>query len=264
MQDLKILVLQTDIFGENPQKNRIRIEQKIISQFNSHDLILLPETFTTGFPVDPKNFHESIDGITVSWMKGLSQKLKTTIAGSLLLENNGKYTNTFVWAMPDGSHHTYEKRHVFSMGGEHKKITAGKSKPIITIKGWKILPQICYDLRFPVWSKNNFTDQGFEYDIAVYTANWPAVRSHPWKSLLVARAIENQAFVIGVNRIGIDDLGNKYSGDSMIIDPKGRIMEQSAEFKEETISSILSKKELVDFRNNFNVGNDWDKFEIAD
>lgn len=263
MQDLKILILQTDICWEAPYENRKKLEQKIIYEFNSHDLILLPETFTTGFPVDPDKFHESLDGESVGWMKKISQKLKTTVAGSLLLKSKDKYANTFVWVMPDGSYYTYEKRHVFSMGGEHKKITAGKSKPIITINGWKILPQICYDLRFPVWSKNTFSDKGFAYDIAIYTANWPAVRSLPWKALLVARAIENQSFVIGVNRVGIDNLGNKYSGDSMIVDAKGRIIKQGAEFKEETISVILSKKELIDFRKNFNVGNDWDKFEIT-
>ena len=260
MQNLKVLIFQTDLFWEDSQRNRENIEQKIISEFNAHDLILLPETFTTGFSVDPDRLSETIDGITVTWMKRLSQKLNTTIAGSLLIENNGKYANSFVWSMPDGSHHTYEKRHVFSMGGEHKKIAQGTTKTIVAVKGWKILPQICYDLRFPVWSRNSYKNNEFAYDLLVYTANWPAVRNHPWKTLLVGRAIENQAYAIGVNRVGTDDTGKDYSGDSMVVNAKGEIIAQGKEFLEEAITVILSKQELTDFRNSFNVGNDWDNF----
>ncbi len=262
MQDLKVLLLQTDIFWEDPQKNRDNIENKIKGAFSNHDLIILPETFTTGFPVNPDKFAETNNGPTLRWMKKIAQDTQAVIAGSLLTDNNNSYSNTFVWIFPEEETICYNKRHVFSMGGEHKKITPGISRQIITLKGWKILPQVCYDLRFPVWSKNNFRNNQFEYDLAIYTANWPAVRSYPWKSLLVARAIENQSYVIGVNRVGNDGPGNTYSGDSMAVSPKGEILKAGKEFTEENITALLSAKDINKFRSNFNVGNDWDKFQI--
>ncbi len=263
MQDIKVLALQADIFWENPEKNRSEFEKRIEREFNSHHLIILPETFTTGFLVDPHKFSEDIDGPTIDWMRQISSKYDAVITGTLLIKTNDKYANTLIWMRPDGSFSYYKKRHVFSMGGEHKKITAGNEQLIVALRGWKIRLLICYDLRFPVWCKNYFDkDNGFEYDLAIYVANWPAVRSYPWKALLLARAIENQAYVIGLNRVGISGTGNSYSGDSMIIDPKGIILKQGTEGVDEALSVTLSHNNLVDFRNKFNVGPDWDRFTI--
>ena len=196
MQDLKILGLQSDIFWNDPKKNRLEFERKIENAFDSHHLIILPETFTTGFPVDPNLYSETIDGPTVNWMRQMSNKYNTVITGTVLIQTENKYANTLIWMCPDGNFHAYKKRHVFSMGGEHEKITAGTDKLIVELNGWKICPMICYDLRFPVWSKNTYNENLFEYDIAIYVANWPSVRSYPWKTLLLARSIENQSFVM--------------------------------------------------------------------
>ena len=209
MQDLKILVIQSNLYWEDPEKNRNAFEKIIEAKFDSHHLIVLPETFTTGFPVDPHLFSEKTDGPTIGWMKHISIKYNTVITGTILLQTNDHYANTLIWMCPDGNYSYYEKRHVFSMGGEHEKITPGKEKLVIELMGWKIRPMICYDLRFPVWSKNTYdSNNGFEYDIAIYVANWPEVRNYPWKTLLLARAIENQSFIIGANRVGKDGLDN--------------------------------------------------------
>lgn len=263
MQDLKILALQADLVWENPERNRLEFEKRIKREFDSHQLIILPETFTTGFPVDPRKYWEEIDGPTVNWMRKIADLYKAVITGSILIKTDENYANTLIWMYPDGNFEFYEKRHVFSMGGEHEKISAGKNKLTIDLMGWKIRLMICYDLRFPVWSKNQFdNNSGFEYDLAIYIANWPAVRSYPWKTLLLARAIENQAFVIGLNRVGIDGPGNSYSGDSMIVDFKGAVLEQGSEGIEQALSITISHKDLTEFRNKFNVGLDWDKFTI--
>lgn len=262
MQDLKILALQADLIWEDPEKNRLAFSNRIEKSFDSHNLIILPETFTTGFPVDPHQYSESIDGNTVDWMRFIASKYNAVITGTILIKTVDSYANTLIWMRPDGVMDKYEKRHVFSMGGEHEKISSGQQKPVLELLGWKIRPMICYDLRFPVWSKNTFQEGEFEYDLAIYVANWPAVRSYPWKTLLLARAIENQSFVIGVNRVGNDGPGNYYSGDSMIVDPKGNILSQGKEGVDESLSTTMDYNELIRFRKNFNVGPDWDKFTI--
>lgn len=263
MQDLKILALQADLVWENPQKNRLEFEKRIESGFDSHHLIILPETFTTGFPVDPRKYWEEIDGDTISWMHKIASDYNAVITGSLLIKTGDSFANTLVWMLPDGNFEFYEKRHVFSMGGEHETISAGTKKLNVKLLGWKIRPMICYDLRFPVWSKNHYDENdGFEYDLAIYISNWPEVRSYPWKTLLLARAIENQAYIVGLNRVGTDGTGNIYSGDSMIVDPKGAILEMGAEGKEQALSATISYNKLKEFRNSFNVGLDWDKFTI--
>ncbi|MBT3174490.1 MAG: amidohydrolase [Lentimicrobiaceae bacterium] len=261
MHDIKILGIQTGLIWEDVKGNIDAITKKIELAFDGHDLIILPETFTTGFSVDPKKFAENINGITVNWMRDLSQKLNAVITGSLLLSHGTNYTNTLIWMRPDGTMDSYEKRHLFSMGGEDKKISPGKKPLFVELKGWKIKPMICYDLRFPVWSKNTYND-GFEYDLAIYIANWPAVRSYAWRTLLLARAIENQSYVIGLNRVGTDGLNIQCNGDSMIIDPMGEIIKETNDGKEEALSVNLSHDALKKFRSKFNVGPDWDKFEI--
>ena len=263
MQDLKILYLQADLVWENPEENRHRFEERINKYFEDHDLIVLPETFTTGFPVDPVPFAETIGGETVGWMKEIAKETGAVITGSFLLKEGRQYFNSLLWVSPDGTTERYDKRHVFSMGGEDKKITRGEKQLIVTLKGWKIRPMICYDLRFPVWSKNRYDkEKGFEYDFAFFVANWPSQRSYPWEMLLIARAIENQAYVLGVNRVGNDGIGNYYSGNSKMIDPKGNIISQAKAGDDTAETVILSKEALAAFRNKFNVGRDWDEFNI--
>lgn len=263
MQDLKILGLQSDLVWESPEVNRKAFEKKIKLNFDDHDLIVLPETFTTGFPVDPSLHSEKIDGPTISWLKELSSSLNTTITGSFLLNSNGSYSNSLIWMRPNGSYECYNKRHVFSMGGENERIKAGENHLFVELNGWKIKPMICYDLRFPVWSKNKFSKRkGFEYDMAIYIANWPAVRSYPWRQLLIARAIENMACVVGINRVGTDGPGNDYSGNSMFLNAKGCVLEELGDGLEKALSVNFSANDLNNFREKFNVGYDWDEFEI--
>ena len=263
MQDLKILCLQTDIVWNDPEKNRELLEINIMNHVDNHHLVVLPETFTTGFPKFPKFNSEPIDGKTTAWMANIATKSGAVITGSFLAEKEGRFTNTLIWMQPDGGFKQYAKRHVFSMANENQAIDKGTEQLIVELNGWKIKPMICYDLRFPVWSKNIFAeDRTYNYDVALYVANWPGIRSYPWKQLLISRAIENLSYVVGVNRVGRDPHGIYYSGDSLIIDPKGKIISQGEEGKERVLSEELSYAELADFRKKFNVGPDWDNFSI--
>ncbi|MDO8897587.1 MAG: amidohydrolase [Bacteroidales bacterium] len=262
MQDLKIAYFQSDLHWENPEANRNHFDKMFALMKQQNDLIVLPETFNTGFPVDPALFAETVQGPTIEWMHKHAADFNTVICGSILLSEAGKFYNTLIWMRPDGTFETYYKRHVFRMGGEHKLIEPGKKLLSVELKGWKIRPLICYDLRFPVWSKNNYTDGSWDYDLLIYIANWPAVRALPWKQLLIARAIENQSYVLGVNRIGKDGPGNLYSGDSCLLDAKGLILSQASAEKEMIVESVLSYPELLIFREKFNVGLDWDRFNI--
>lgn len=264
MRDLKVLCLQSDLVWEDPLKNRELFEIKIMNQVDAHDLIVLPENFTTGFPDFPVFKSENIQGESVQWMEKIAKKTNAVITGSLIIESEGKFTNTLVWMQPDGQYSTYNKRHVFSMAGENEVISHGDEQLVVELNGWKIKPMICYDLRFPVWSKNKLDDQNkYEYDLAIYIANWPAVRNYPWTQLLIARALENLAYVIGVNRVGYDKTRKFYSGDSMIIDYKGKKLAEANDGEEQALTEVLSLSELRSFREKFNVGLDWDKFSIA-
>ena len=263
--NLKIAWLQANLAWEDAKTNRAYFARKIQSLESDCDLIVLPETFTTGFPVDPKLFAEKIDGESVEWMRQMAQQTGAVVTGSLLIESDNHYSNTLIWMQPDGSFERYDKRHVFSMGGENESIKAGTKQLIVDLKDWKIRPMVCYDLRFPVWSKNRLLKDGtFEYDLAIYIANWPAVRSYPWKQLLIARAIENLAFVLGVNRVGTDGPGNAYSGDSMLVDFKGGIIAMVKEGIEQTFTESISMQQLQAFRQKFNAGLDWDAFKLYD
>jgi len=263
MKDLQVLYLQANLVWENPVQNRKHFEKKILAQGRGYDLIILPETFTTGFPVDPAPFAETPDGESLQWMQRMAAQTGAVITGSLLLADASFYFNTLIWMRPDGTFERYDKRHVFSMGGEHKHIKAGNRQLVVKLNGWKIRPMVCYDLRFPVWSKNRYENGTFEYDLAIYVANWPAVRAYPWDALLTARAIENMAFVLGVNRVGTDGLGNTYAGHSRLIDAKGIILSEAPENTEASMRVNLSGQQLQEFRKKFNVGRDWDQFEIT-
>ncbi|HEX8516390.1 MAG TPA: amidohydrolase [Bacteroidia bacterium] len=256
-ENLSITLIQSDLHWEDQARNLQMFSEKIALIPGNTDLIILPEMFTTGFSMQPEKFAEGMDGSTIAWMKKQAKENNCVLTGSFACGENGKYYNRLVWMRPDGTFSYYDKRHLFSMGDENNHYSAGDKKIIEEIMGWKICPLICYDLRFPVWSRN--TDG---YDLLIYVANWPERRSHPWKTLLLARAIENQCYAAGVNRIGEDANGIYHSGDSAVIDPKGEIISNIGPHKEETETILLNHTELEEFRKIFPVLNDADKFEI--
>ena len=259
MQDLSITIIQTDLTWENREKNLSHFENKINSVREETDLIILPEMFSTGFSMNPKKLAEPMDGLTVDWMQKRSIDKKTDICGSIIIKENAKYFNRLIWTKPDGSLFIYNKRHLFRMGNEQDVYSSDDKLITVELKDWKIRPLICYDLRFPVWARNK---GGLEYDLLVYVANWPDKRTHHWKSLLTARAIENQAYVAGVNRIGSDGNNVSYCGDSMIVDPLGETLALLGD--QDTIhTKRLSKRHLVDYRKRFPAWKDGDRFEIV-
>src|SRR3972149_5147564 len=227
MDKLKVTLFQVDIKWEKQNEN-LKKYDRLFSQLDAEtDLVVLPELFATGFTMNVINQWESTDGNTVNWLIKKAKANNALILGSVIIKENNNYFNRLLAVFPDGDIQYYDKRHLFRMGEEHIHYTTGSKKLFITYKEWKIFPLICYDLRFPVWSRN----VNNEYDLLVYIANWPEKRREHWLKLLFARAIENQSYVIGVNRIGKDGRGVGYSGDSIVIDPKGEI-----------ISSQLTKK----------------------
>jgi len=262
MKDLKITILQSDLVWENPVQNLANFSLKISEIKENPDIIVLPEMFNTAFSINPDKCAETMTGITVEWMRSKAREKACVITGSLLIKENEKYFNRLIWMQPDGNFFTYDKRHLFRMSDEFKIFNGGSQRCIVELKGWKINLNICYDLRFPVWSRNTYKDGQYEYDLMIYVANWPGSRSFIWQTLLKARAIENQSYIIGVNRVGDDGFGTSHSGDSVIIDPVGNVLLQAESFKEETHTIDISKEFITDFRNKFTVGLDWDEFEI--
>ena len=255
MENLKITIIQPDIIWENTQANLDK-NSAIISGIEQTDVIILPEMFTTGFSMKPEILKERMDGISVNWMKKIAAEKDASVVGSLIIEDEGEIFNRAVWVFPDGKTKFYDKRHLFTMGQEHLHYSSGIDKMIVEYKGWRFCPLICYDLRFPVWSRNDEN-----YDVLIYMANWPSPRHHHWKTLLVARAVENQSFCIGVNRTGIDGSGLKYSGDSCLVSPKG-----FAEFLGENEAAKtfkISYSELHELRKNFPFLADRDQFQIV-
>ena len=221
------------------------------------DLVILPETFTTGFSMRSEQLAETMDGTTVKWMHHLSKTSGLAIGGSLLIRDNGFYFNRFVFITPQGAISFYDKRHLFSIGGESSFLTSGNQRVVVGYMGWKIALYVCYDIRFPVWCRNlNDTD------LMIFTANWPDSRREVWNVLLKARAIENQVYVAGVNRVGTDGNDISYAGDSRMIDAKGEVVLPTFKNDNNWFSYIISKKDLNDFRIKFPVTNDADHFLI--
>lgn len=256
---LKVTLIQSNLVWEDITKNLEMFSGKLTS-IGKTDIIILPEMFTTGFTMNAANLAETEDGGTIAWLKKSAKQYKSAIVGSIIYTNeNGKFFNRLIWAFPNGEIKTYDKRHLFRMAEEHHTFSAGNSKLIVEYKGWKICPLICYDLRFPVWSRNNKANS---YDCLIYIANWPAVRKEAWSKLLLARAIENQVYVIGVNRIGEDGKGILYAGNSIVVNPKGEEILVTKEYEEEISSCKLSLEELHSFREKFPVGEDADDFII--
>jgi predicted amidohydrolase len=217
MQDLTVALIQTELFWEDIPANLALFDKLLGTVGDEADLVVLPEMFTTGFSMNALRLAQTMDGPAVHWLQEAARRTRADVAGSMIIRNNCGYLNRLVWARPDGELLYYDKRHLFRMAGEEKVFQAGEKLLTVDLKGWKLRPFVCYDLRFPIWTRN--IDNA--YDAAVFVANWPKARSAHWRKLLEARAIENQAYVIGVNRLGTDGDGRSFSGDSAVIDPGG-------------------------------------------
>ena len=253
--NLIVTCIQNDVIARAPEANRQHLDE-MLKDVENTDIIVLPETFTTGFPADPNVFSEEIGGLTMRWMQEKAREKNCAVCGTIITKNGNGFYNTFVWMQPDGKYYLYNKRHLFTMGGE---VGLNRGEECITIewKGWRIRPFVCYDLRFPVWDRNSFKDGKYEYDVAIFTAEWPKKKSEVWNTLLRARAIENQAFVVGVNRVGVDDSDIEYKGESMVLNVKGRVVEKASE-GECVFTAELDEFELEAFREYFAVAKDWD------
>ncbi len=255
--NLKISCIQADLAWENIDQNLNMFKEKLNLVPKETEIVVLPEMFTTGFSMNSLELAESMDGKSFQWMKEQAEKQNKIIIGSVIIKEDKNYYNRCITMFPNGEFYTYDKGHLFRMEKEHEDFTKGEQKTIFKHKGWRVCTMICYDLRFPVWSRNKG-----DYDLLVYIASWPESRREVWNTLLKARAIENQAYVVGVNRIGKDGEGISYSGDTVIIDPKGRIIQKAKDYQEEIINADLSLNELNQFREKFPVFLDADDFKL--
>jgi predicted amidohydrolase len=253
---MKIALIQTELIWENPKENREILQNKINSISQYVDMLVLPEMFTSGFTMHPEKVAETMQGETISWLKEIAKSKNCAITGSLVISENRNFYNRLVFVFPDGKIETYDKRHLFTLAGEHEVYTAGKSKLIVNYKGFKICPLTCYDLRFPVFSRNTE-----HYDILLYVANWPKVRTNAWDVLLQARAIENMCFVVGVNRVGLDGNNHEYIGHSQAIDFLGNSLIKPQE-KEGIFYTELNKNDLLQTRIKLPFLDDRDPFGI--
>jgi predicted amidohydrolase len=260
MQNLTLSLVQSDLFWEEPQKNLDMFSEKLAALDGPGDLIVLPEMFSTGFSMDARRVAEPFgEGPALDWMRRQASDKGSVLCGSIAVAEGGRFFNRFIWMPPDGRLQYYDKKHLFSHAGENGPYTPGRDKCIMTLKGWKILPMICYDLRFPMWSRNRHDPgKGFDYDILLYVANWPESRSHAWRVLLMGRAIENQCYVVGVNRVGVDGRGVSHSGDSAVIDPMGESLLATLPHQECTSTLTLPRCPLDSFRDQFRAWSDWD------
>lgn len=254
---MKIALIQLALVWENPQANRNYFEGKINAITPEIDLIVLPEMFVTGFTMVPQTVAETMDGETISWLKNAAKAKDCAITGSLVITENGNFYNRSVFVFPSGEIKTYDKRHLFSLAGEDKRYTSGEEKLIVEYKGFKICPLICYDLRFPVFSRNVE-----DYDVLIYVANWPKPRINAWDTLLKARAIENMCYVVGVNRTGTDNNNHEYVGHSQAVDFLGNYLLEPQE-NEGVFIVTLHKQERLETAAKFGFLNDKDQFELA-
>ncbi|HEY4326771.1 MAG TPA: amidohydrolase [Mucilaginibacter sp.] len=258
MDNIKITLLQAYLFWENVDKNLQNIAAKLTGIREKTDLIVLPEMFNTGFTMDAEKLAEPVGGKTMKWMHKIATQNKCVITGSIIIKENEKYYNRLIWMRPDGSYEQYDKRHLFALGKEHEVFTAGDKKLIVDLNGWKICPMICYDLRFPVWLRN----VNSEYDLLLFVANWPERRISHWRALLNARAIENQAYVVGVNRIGHDGNEVYHSGDSTCVDPNGNVLYHKKDEEDRYTLTVLAN-EVSKTRRAMPFLKDADKFDIT-
>lgn len=258
MQNLRISLVQSEIHWHEINANLAMYEEKIWSLKGETDVIILPEMFQTGFSIENTNLAEPINFTSFKWLKQLAAQTQAVITGSFMVKEGGKTFNRLIWMKPDGGWAKYDKRHLFRMAGEDEHFDFGSERLIVEWKGWKICPMVCYDLRFPVWSRNI----NLEYDLLLYVANWPAVRISAWDALLKARAIENVSYSIGVNRVGTDGNGIEYNGHSAAYSPKGETLAYSE--TEEIITLTLDRKALDEFRTKFPAHLDSDAFKFQD
>ncbi|MBS1496001.1 MAG: amidohydrolase [Bacteroidetes bacterium] len=263
MSTLTITSIQTNLFWENKQANLRMLQEKINSIPDHAEIVVLPEMFSTGFSMNAATLAETMDGNTINWMKEISAKQGIILTGSIIIKEEEKYFNRLIWMLPNGNYGYYDKRHLFAFAGENQNYSSGNKRLIASVKGWKINVQICYDLRFPVWARQNIISQqeGQEYDVLLYVANWPGRRSHAWKTLLCARAIENQAYVVGVNRVGNDGNNIYHSGNSMMIDPLGEVL-YHMEDDEDIFTITLQKEHVNQVREKYPFWKDADNFKI--
>lgn len=263
MSDLIISLIQSDLHWEDKNANLAMFEEKIRGIKERTHIVLLPEMFSTGFSMKPESLAETMHGPTVEWMKRVSASKKVILAGSLMIEEEGNYHNRLVWMLPNGQLGYYDKRHLFAYANEHEHYAPGNKRLIAAVNGWKVNLMVCYDLRFPVWARQSpDTEDGLpEYDLLIYVANWPERRNHAWKTLLLARAIENQCFVAGVNRVGNDGNEIYHSGDSMVVDPMGAIMETKVH-DEGVITVTLKRDTLNEVRTKLPFLQDGDEFNL--
>lgn len=265
-ENLRITLLQSDLAWEDKDRNLLEFSRKIDAISVPTDVVVLPEMFNTGFSMNTRALAEKMDGKTISWMKQKASEKSVAICGSLIVEEDGKYFNRFVWTFSDGRVEHYDKRHLFRMAGENEYFTSGSERKILLYKGWRICPMVCYDLRFPIWSRNTDWENGSNepvYDLLIYVANWPEARRYPWQILLKARAIENQCYAVGVNRVGKDGKQISYSGDSAVINPKGEELSAISEYTEQTTTATLNAAELNEFREKFKVWMDGDGVKLS-
>ncbi len=266
MQNLKVALIQRELVWENPAANRSQFAADIAAVETGTDLVVLPEMFTTGFSMAAEKNAENEAEITLPWLTALADKHEVAITGSLAVRDKGRVYNRLLFVMPDGKHRTYDKRHLFRMSGEDQHYAAGSEKLIVEWRGWRICPMICYDLRFPVWTRNQRNALSAEetrgaYDLLLFIANWPAKRCFQWRQLLIARAIENQSYCIGLNRVGSDGNGLDYSGDSLVIASDGKTL-LDCEDKNGVFSTSLNYQSMAHYRSKFPCYRDADSFQL--
>ncbi len=264
MQDLTISLIQSPLIWENPEANRQYFQKLIEAYEDKSDVFVLPEMFTTGFTMKEEvteTYSENSE--TVDWMKKLAIKKKAAICGSVIMTEDGKRRNRFLWVDADQIVY-YDKRHLWSYGDEHKHFKAGLDRVIIEYKGWRVLPQVCYDLRFPVFARNSWDGKRADFDLMIYVANWPDARVHAWDTLAAARATENQCYVAAVNRIGRDDKNLNYVGHSALVASNGEHIIHPIHEAEGVFSSLIEYEKLIRFRERFPILKDADQFEIKD
>ncbi len=257
MRDLRVTMVQSMLHWEDAGANRAMFGEMLKPLEGATDLVVLPEMFTTGFTMRSVDMAENMDGPTVDWMRAMSSEIGAAIYGSIIIQHEGRSYNRGLFVQPSGHIAYYDKRHLFRMAEEHHHFSPGRERVVVEYLGWRILPQVCYDLRFPVFSRNRN-----DHDLALYVANWPQARRYPWSQLLIARAIENQIHVVGVNRVGMDGKGIHYSGDSVVINARGEIVQACTVSQEEMITTTLSIQELIEFREKFPAFLDADGFEL--
>ncbi len=255
---MKITIIQTNLVWEKKDENLLLLQEKIATITDDTDLIILPEMFSTGFTMNANSMAESMSGKTIQWMQKIAIEKNCAITGSVIIEENGKYFNRLIWVTPEGNK-TYDKRHLFSYAKEDETYTAGNNKLIVEYKGCKICLLVCYDLRFPVWSRRTKKE---DYDLLLYVANWPERRITAWKTLLPARAVENQSYVVGVNRIGNDGNDVYHSGDSAVYGYTGEVLSKTQAHVEAIETIDLNLEELREHREHFAFGQDADGFLI--